>query len=292
MISTFSISLYRLVMRAYPADFRAQYGEAVDQAFRDNVRDAARRPLGLALLWFHIVPDFLFSFGELLLARAGDFLKWRFRLQWVVACSLGFALSRCVTLVIGPEFFRLPTDPGESWVPWGEMVGMTIRLACLGWLQSLVLAGRCFRRRQWVLYGIAGAVLTTLAVAPLFLVIRPSLAALLRLTASELGQGLLSTLLGSVLISAPMIILGAFIGALQSAAIKSDAVTRYRWMMACAAGYFLSGVTGGFAIPVPVISVLEIVMTSAASGAALGLLTCGPLERILLGVQGSSKENV
>jgi hypothetical protein len=286
MIAALSVSLYRLMMRAYPADFRRHYGSAVDQAFRDNVRDAVERrgAPGLALLWFNVIPDFLFSSAELLLSKAGDFLKWRFRLQWVLACSLGFGLSRAVYLMFGQEFYQELALRGAWWPVLGTMLLMAIRLASLGWMQSRVLADRCFRKKQWVLYGILGAALAVLAVQPLLWITVPALGRLPQyLQPTELTWVL------NILTSAPMIILGAFIGALQSSAIKNDAVTRYRWVTACAAGYFLSAVLGGFRVPYPY-SVFEVILTSVVAGAALGLLTCGPLERILFSVQLDGEE--
>ena len=119
----------------------------------------------------------------------------------------------------------------------------------------------------------------TLAVQPVLWITVPALGRL----QVYLQQAPL-TLALNILTSAPMVILGAFIGGLQSSAIKNDAVTRYRWMTACAAGYFLSAVLGGFRVPYPY-SVFEVILTSVVAGAALGLLTCGPLERILFSVQ-------
>src|SRR5262245_45400366 len=174
MNSGWSISLYRLLMQAYPREFRNQYGEPVDQAFRDMHRDAfqQRGYLGVALLWFHVVPDFLFSAGEVLLAKAGDFLKWRFRLQWVVACSAGFALARCIFLIIysifGTRVFRVPEGSGFFWDYIKPGIVPTIFMSILGLMQSRVLAGRCFRKKAWVLYALAGAVLATLLFQPLF----------------------------------------------------------------------------------------------------------------------------
>ena len=65
MNTEWSIALYRALIQAYPKEFRKSYGEPVHQAFRDMYRDALQRGyLGVALLWFHVVPDFLFSAGE------------------------------------------------------------------------------------------------------------------------------------------------------------------------------------------------------------------------------------
>jgi hypothetical protein len=296
MNSSWSITLYRFLMQAYPAQFRNQYGEPVEQAFRDMHRDALQKRgyLGLALLWFHVVPDFLFSAGEVLLSKAGDFLKWRFRLQWVVACSAGFALSRCVYLIIGREFFKDLEARGALWIVLSVALGPAIFMAGLGLMQSRVLAGRCFRKKEWVLYGLAGAVLATIVFQPLF-----SGGALRRLmeilmnVSPALQHGMLQDALFRVIGSIPLLIWGASTGVFQSAAIKNDAITRYRWVKACIAGYFLSAVAGGFVIPevidVP-LPVVELVLTSFAAGAVLGLITSGPLEQILFNAQAESTE--
>jgi hypothetical protein len=295
MNSSWSITLYRFLMQAYPAQFRNQYGEPVEQAFRDMHRDALQKRgyLGLALLWFHVVPDFLFSAGEVLLSKAGDFLKWRFRLQWVVACSLGFALSRAAFLVIGGEFFTGLETRGAFWSVLGAALVPAIFMSGLGYMQSRVLAGRCFRKKEWVLYGVAGAVLGTMVFQPFWSgVARQALQVLMNLR-DEYGGGMLLQLADIMLMSAPAAIYGAFAGALQSAAVRNDAITRYRWMKACAAGYFLSAVAGGFAIPYVINAPnpnLQLVLTSFAAGAVLGLITSGPLEQILFNARAESKE--
>jgi hypothetical protein len=82
-----SIRCYRLMMRLYPAEFTNELGDSVDQAFRDLIRDAFRKRgyMGIVMLWFRTVPDFLFSIMELLTSTAGDYLKWYFRLRWILA---------------------------------------------------------------------------------------------------------------------------------------------------------------------------------------------------------------
>jgi hypothetical protein len=297
MNSSWSVTLYRFLMQAYPAEFRNQYGDPVDQAFRDMHRDAFQKRgyLGLALHWFHVVPDFLFSAGEVLLSKAGDFLKWRFRLQWVVACSLGFALSRCGFLILGREFFEALETRGAFWRVLGAALGPAIFMAGLGLMQSRVLAGRCFRKKEWVLYGLAGAVLSTIVFQPLFIswgVLRRLMEMLMNVSPA-VQHGMLQDALFRVTGSIPLLIWGTFTGAFQSAAIKNDAITRYRWVKACIAGYFLSAVAGGFVIPYVInapLPVLELVLTSFAAGAVLGLITSGPLEQILFSVQSDSKE--
>lgn len=60
---TFSVSLYRLLLAAYPAAFRDEYGEAMVQLFRDTTLDAYRRRglLGLSALWLRTLADFTSS---------------------------------------------------------------------------------------------------------------------------------------------------------------------------------------------------------------------------------------
>jgi hypothetical protein len=302
MNSGWSIALYRTLMQAYPREFRSQYGEPVDQAFRDMHRDAfhQRGYLGVALLWFHILPDFLFSAGEVLLAKAGDFLKWRFRLQWVVACSAGFALARSIYLVLfvtlGREFFRSPQGSGFFSSVIQAAVGPAIFMTSLGLMQSRVLAGRCFRKKEWVLYGLTATMLATIIFEPLHGGRALTQLMQLLLNVDALRYGMLREALDRVIGGIPLVIFGAITGALQSAAIKNDAITRYRWMKASMAGYFLSAVAGGFVIPIdattgsPFDSFLQLVLTSFVAGAILGLLTSGPLERILFSVQADAKE--
>ena len=110
------------------------------------------------------------------------------------------------------------------------------------------------------------------------------------------GWGLLQTVLHSLLRNFPLLIWGAAVGTLQATAIRNEAITRYRWIKACMAGYFLSGVVGGFAIPVDGMtgqlyySLLQLILISFAAGAVMGLFTSGPLERILFSVQTDSRK--
>lgn len=58
-----SVRLYRLLLAAYPASFRSEYGDAMVQLFRDTTRDAYRRRglLGLAAMWLRTLADFTIS---------------------------------------------------------------------------------------------------------------------------------------------------------------------------------------------------------------------------------------
>jgi hypothetical protein len=293
MNSNWSVSIYRFLMQAYPAEFRSQYGEPVDQAFRDLHRDAfeKRGYLGLVLLWFHVVPDFLFSAGEVLLAKAGDFLKWRFRLQWVVACTLGFALSRLIGLAIGWEYL---SGLDRAWFPWmspGVILQVSILLGSIGLTQSRVLAGRCFRKKQWAFYGLGGAVLGTLVFQPLWVAVAvPLERQLLEMIEGLVGGRFLMPLAWQVLNPIQMVIFGACTGLLQSFAIRNDAITRRRWMTSCALGYYLSALASNiFGQYIPTFAV-GTVLSALITGTVLGLITSGPLERILFTVEADSKE--
>jgi hypothetical protein len=282
-----SVALYRFMMQAYPAEFRNEFGESVDQAFRDNLREAFRKRgyVGLALLWFHVIPDFLFSAGELLLAKAGDFLKWRFRLQWVVACSLGFGLVRCVALIIGPDFYKGLESYGVPGKALASILMMALLMCGVGIMQAWVLAGRCFRKKAWVLYGFAGAVLAAV-------ILQPAAPAQMRLWLwvwESFGSSMLLPLAERVVFAGPVLILGALAGLLQSRAIRNDVVTCYRWMSASAVGYFLSALAGGFVIAYPIESVIQVVVSNVVAGTVLGLFTVGPLERILFTVERESE---
>ena len=293
-----SVYFYRFLTRAYPAEFRSRFGASVDQAFRDMMRDDFEKHgyLGLVLLWFQVLPDFLFSVVELMMKKAGDFLKWRLRLHWVVACSLGLGLARCVALIVGPAFYIGLEARGTFGIVLGRMLQIAILMTSVGVMQSWVLAGRCFRGREWVLYGLVGSVLAAAVLQPLLLMAVPVQASLLR-WAVETFSGPIEIVAARLVSNAPIwAIFGAVSGLLQATAIRSDAITRYQWMRASAVGYFLSAIAGGFVIPYspgsqqPLDSALQLVLSMVISGAVLGLATCGPLERVLFNIQADSAE--
>jgi hypothetical protein len=287
-----SLSFYRLLIHAYPPAFRGRFAGAMDQAFRDLSRDAfaKRGLLGMALLWLHVIPDFLFSLGEHLTRQAGDFLKWRFRLQWVLACSAGFAMARCFALLLIDWQVHLELERmGLHGAILGAVLKATVLMASLGFLQSRVLAGRCFRRTQWMLYGIAGMaiaiVLTMLLLTSALSRIAQTQVGLLRMIALSVDAGFIRGVAERLVTAPSWLVVGGFIGLLQASAVRTDSVSRYRWMRVCALGYFLSALAGGFAIPYPIFSVLELILTSMAAGLILGLVTARPLEEILFNLQ-------
>src|SRR5262245_10117282 len=146
-LSNFSVRCYRLLLWLYPSNFMSEFGESVEQAFRDMHRDAFQRRgyLGIGLLWFRIVPDFVFSVFELWTSAAGDYLKWYFRLRWVLACALGFGAGATVAMALIAagffDYFGLNRN-------WG-LLGLPLWLG-LGFFQSVVLTGRFCHRLRWV----------------------------------------------------------------------------------------------------------------------------------------------
>jgi hypothetical protein len=59
----FSEALYRLLLQFYPRSFRREYGELMQQAYRDLYRDAEKNRgyLGVLSLWGRILSDFVSS---------------------------------------------------------------------------------------------------------------------------------------------------------------------------------------------------------------------------------------
>lgn len=271
--ASWSVRCYRQLMRIYPKEFTAAFGGSVDQAFRDLARDAFRERgrLGLVLLWFRIVPDFIFSAIELFTAKAGDYLKWSFRLRWLIACGVGFAIG--ILLSNSLQSLGLPR----------QLVGIPMWLT-VGLFQSIVLTGKNCSRTRWALFSAAGAVLAatiTRAVMPdprLLLGVLPVWAI--------------------TLLDIPAVIHGAIIGLFQWLAFRKGHRNASRWILACSAGLYAFWV-----VPVetfsPMMSLIRIAQDSVGiemnfnifdlanfanflvAGAIFGAITSGPLERIL-----------
>ncbi len=75
-----SVHLYNLLLNAYPAPFRGEYGRHMAQVFREACLDAVRRSgsQGLAALWAQILFDWFKSVIEERFTRATDMTRQKF----------------------------------------------------------------------------------------------------------------------------------------------------------------------------------------------------------------------
>jgi hypothetical protein len=259
-------------MRIYPKEFTAAFGESVDQAFRDLARDEFRERgrLGLVLLWFRIIPDFIFSAIELFTAKASDYLKWSLRLRWVIACSMGFAIGMTLSSLL--QWTEFPRD----------LRGIPLWLI-LGFLQSWVLTSKYCSRVRWILFSAVAAALTFGLTKAVF---DPVMAAHV-LPAWALP-----------ILNLPAAINGAIIGAFQWQAFRKGQLKAARWILACSMGVYAlwlftietfspmmfffqhAGNAIGFDYNFKIFTLANFVNCLAA-GAVFGAMTAAPLERIL-----------
>jgi len=272
-----SIRCYRWLLWLYPSSFVNELGDSVEQAFRDMLRDAYKKSgyLGIALLWFRIVPDFVFSAIELLTSAAGDYLKWYFRLRWVLACSLGFGAGALVAMALRAAGFfdYLGINPNLG------LAGLLVWFG-LGFFQSQVLTSRFCHRLRWVCLTALGGVLGMLGTSLItnafsFFAIQPF----------SPDRWLAWTLRPLVML---VPVVGAAIGWAQWFAFRQKDVRAFHWSMVCAAGAYLSG---WLALPVSFVmtfalgnvfdEVMGTFLHNAFAGALFGLATAGPLKGIL-----------
>src|SRR5262245_30731907 len=151
-----SIRCYRWLLWLYPSSFVSELGDSVEQAFRDMLRDAFQKRgyLGIAQLWFRIVPDFVFSAFELMTSTAGDYLIWYFRLRWILACALGFGTGSMIAIALRAAGFFEHFGLNPSW----GLAGLPLWLG-LGFFQSHVLTSRFCHRLRWVCFTALGGVI-------------------------------------------------------------------------------------------------------------------------------------
>jgi hypothetical protein len=275
-MNNWSIRCYRQLMRVYPQEFRATFGESVDQAFRDLARDAyrSRGHLGLALLWFRVLPDLVFSAIELFSSKAGDYLKWSFRLRWVMACSAGFAAGAFLAKIA----LLLGLPPNLGGIPMWLSIGA---------LQSLVLPIQYRDRTQWAIFSVLGGVIghaLTMSLFPLAVV-----------TANAIAIPIWVFRVAAV----PMAITGAVIGLFQWWTLRKGHLEASRWIVACSGGLVTFSLVFALSqsMVLPLIHVASRAMNtdrfdtslflffggipSIIAGAAFGAITAVPLERIL-----------
>jgi hypothetical protein len=270
--ASWSVRCYRQLIRIYPKEFTATFGDSVDQAFRDLARDAFRDRgrLGLVLLWCRIVPDFIFSAIELFTAKAGDYLKWSFRLRWFVACSAGFALGLTLSNLLGWSNFPRGLGGIPLWL-------------ILGFLQSFVLTEKYCSRARWVLFSAVGAALAFVLTKTVF---------------DPLAVAHVLPQWAMLILNFPAVINGAIIGLFQRQAFRKGQPKTWRWVLACSMGlYFFwlvmivdslptmsliqrAGMAIGFDYNFNIF-ILANFINCLGAGVVFGGFTVGPLERIL-----------
>lgn len=83
-----SIRLYRLLLAAYPAQFRREYGPLMAQVFGDTCRQAAS-PLALLALWGRTLADYFLSIVEQYTQGGSNMTgsKWIKLSGWLMAAS-------------------------------------------------------------------------------------------------------------------------------------------------------------------------------------------------------------
>ena len=285
-LGAWSIRCYRLLMGLYPSEFRTELGESVDQAFRDLLRDAFKKRgyMGIALLWFRMVPDFVFSAFEQLTSTSGDYLKWYFRLRWVVACALGFGMGSLIaTALVAAGFFEYMGLPRH----WG-LAGLPLWLS-MGFFQSQVLTDRFCQRSRWLALTVLGGVGAMVGAWALTTVI--PLTHSIDLSGWE-GWTLLPV------VAIPALAFGVVMGLCQAFAFRRRDVPILRWILVCSVGAYFSEL-----LSFPVSTALTFgaggyfvstFIANATAGALLGMATAGPLKRLLWkpsGEQGLPSES-
>jgi hypothetical protein len=82
--------IYRLLLLAYPREFRRRFGGEMVQAFGDSCREARRRggATGLVMVWVRTVPDIAFTAFAERSRRMRE--RWLFML---VPLALGFGIA-------------------------------------------------------------------------------------------------------------------------------------------------------------------------------------------------------
>jgi hypothetical protein len=275
-----------MLMRLYPSQFTEELGDSVDQAFRDMLRDAFRKRgrLGIVLLWFRVIPDFIYSTYELLTSSKGDYLKWYFKLRWVLACGFGFGFGfivaaslRSMGLING---LALPSR-------WG-LLGLPIWVG-LGFFQSQVLTDRICHRLRWVALTVLGGIAGMLLVALFSVFLSPAMFGGIRMSSWQ-------SVAAFPVLQIPYVFVGAMIGLLQPMASRKNCVPLRRWSASCALGSYLSVLLSfpvGTVIAYALLAVdlnpesifrnwffLNLVQNFIAGG-LFGLVTADPLRRIL-----------
>jgi hypothetical protein len=87
---TFATRIYRILLVAYPKEFRCAYGPQMTQVFGDLCREEKRRggAVGLARLWGRTLLDLLAT----VFVERSTAMRWRFLMPLVLIVGLLIAL--------------------------------------------------------------------------------------------------------------------------------------------------------------------------------------------------------
>ncbi len=126
-----SCGLYRRLLAAYPADFRREYGDEMQQAFYDACRQAlqSRGAAGLAGFWIHIMSDL-----------AASVCKERFTTmdkKSTFFCLLAFALG----ILAGYLDFHSKEVQGPVLILLVFTFVFGFALPCRAWRWALIIGG-------------------------------------------------------------------------------------------------------------------------------------------------------
>jgi hypothetical protein len=263
-----SLRCYRILLRVYPSEFRKEFGEQLDQLFRDISRDESRRGLwGLAILWARVVPDLAYS---AIASRQSYDLGWRFRFRWIVACALGFSLfpfaDDALRYVTGFPFYfgevriYIPWPPREI---FAAVSGLTIAL-----FQSLVVSNEWLERKRWLFFSVGSEVVVSILSRTFPR--DPSMSVIVGLTA----------------------LCGALTGFAQSLALRGRPPQMVLWVTSSSVGavtvvlmyygmqpIFTTLIDSGFFLVASF--TMQRTVAQAITGLTVGVLTAVPLEWIL-----------
>ena len=134
--------IYRLLLRAYPPEFRAEYGREMELLFRDQCRETDVRSLGF---WVRVMAD---------VARSAPVLRveaWRENIKIIevimkVAAVLTALLALLSILGIGAEWVAGSKQPMTG--PWVLAVALGMFASVLLLAAALAILSRAPRSRQ------------------------------------------------------------------------------------------------------------------------------------------------
>ena len=114
-----SVRLYERLLAIYPAKFRAEFGPAMVQLFRDQCRDAWNhsRGKGMALLWLRVLKDLVKTSLKEHMTRSDASSRVVFLRVFVAVFACACVFSVCETFWTGRIYSSTATVEVESDLP-------------------------------------------------------------------------------------------------------------------------------------------------------------------------------